>query len=65
MIFEKIGFYYPNLTERELEVCRKVITTMWDFHWDVGDYDEVVMRELDNPMNHSQKELTQYILNQV
>ena len=50
MIQEEIGSFYPNLTEKELAVCRKVTTTMWDFQWHVAYYDQIVFCALDDPI---------------
>ena len=44
LVFEIIRSYYPDLTEKEFEVCKNVATTMWDFHADSADYEEVVAR---------------------
>ena len=44
LVFEIIRSYYPDLTEKEFEVCKNVTTTMWDFHAPSADYDEVVAR---------------------
>jgi hypothetical protein len=43
-VLEIIRSYYPDLTEKEFEVCRNVTITMWDFHADSADYEEVVAR---------------------
>ena len=44
LVFEIIRSYYPDMTDKEFEVCRNITTTMWDFHADSADYDEVVTR---------------------
>ena len=61
IIRKEIGVFYPNLTEKELEVIRKVTTTMWDFHWDVADYNEIVLRALDNPIFASSSDVHKVI----
>ena len=45
-LFEMIGLYKVNLSDKEIEICRQVAVTMWDFHWDVALYEEVVLRGL-------------------
>jgi hypothetical protein len=31
-ILEILRSYYPDLTEKELEICRQVTISMWDLH---------------------------------
>ena len=61
LVFEIIRSYHPDLTEKEFEVCKNVATTMWDFHADSADYEEVVARWPDlmhlGPKNYARRSL--------
>ncbi len=35
-VFDIIRSYHHNMTEKEFHVCKMIVITMWDLHWDVA-----------------------------
>ena len=46
LVYVMLLVYYPGLSKKELKVCGTITSTMWDFHWDVALYDQVLACEL-------------------